>query len=157
MAVEDCDRNMYTLPTTMANAYVKGAFKLDFLSTFPFDRVFVSTVGMGVSLRSLKLLRFLRLFRLLKLFRFLKLRHYLHRIQRAMVSSPHFLQLIKLVVQVAVVSHVIGCSFYWLSSLDTISSAKHWYTADPTLGTSKSDYYVASVYWAMTTVIIVLS
>jgi Ion transport protein len=152
MAVEDCDRNMHTLPSTMANAYLNGGFRLDFLSTFPFDRVFVATVGMGVSLRSLKLLRFLRLFRLLKLFRFLKLRRYLQRIQRAMVSSPHFLQLIKLVVQVAVVSHVIGCSYYWLSSMDTSASAKHWFTANPTIGSSNSDYYVASVYWAMTTV-----
>lgn len=53
----DSERTVYTVPTTMAAVYLRGSFKLDFISTFPFDKVVTATVGLGSPLGSLKLLR----------------------------------------------------------------------------------------------------
>ena len=86
------DQTVYAIPSVMSSVYFSGSFKIDFLSTFPFDRVFVATVGMGMSLASLRLLRFVRLFRLLKLFRFLKFRQYMRKMQMAVVASPYVVE-----------------------------------------------------------------
>lgn len=92
MAYEDGDRVVYTIPSVLASAYFQGSFKMDFVSTFPFDKLTVATLGLGTSLQSLRVLRFLRLFRLLKLFRFLKFRQYMFKLQLAVVTSPYIIQ-----------------------------------------------------------------
>ena len=88
------DQTVYAIPSVMSSVYFSGSFKIDFLSTFPFDRLFVATAGMGMSLASLRLLRFVRLFRLLKLFRFLKFRQYMRKMQMAVVASPYVVEVL---------------------------------------------------------------
>ena len=58
-------------------------------------------------------------------------------------------QIVRLVLQVVIATHFVGCFFYWVSQLD--ESVGHWYT-DPTIPATLFDQYVAGVYWALTTV-----
>ena len=60
-------------------------------------------------------------------------------------------QIVRLVGQVLLATHFIGCFFFWASNTDDRAGSGHWYS-DATIATAIADRYVAALYWALTTV-----
>merc|ERR1719198_1731590 len=97
-----------------------------------------------------KLLKTIRLFRLLKLVRLLKLSKYMEKIEDAIGVSPALFEIIKLVGQVSFVAHIFGCGWFWVSREYSNGTDERWYYEDYGQHV-KGDQYIASLYWAFTT------
>jgi len=144
--------------------YLKSWFVIDVLSTVPIDRIatFIAELGnngntdAGSSLRLMKLIRGLRLIRLLKLARVLKLGKIQDSIEE-IFDSPNTFQLIKMILLLVVAAHFIGCIWFAVSGSYTTTADfqanQTWWGGInlhlPQYG--KLDHYVASLYWAFTT------
>eukprot|EP00752_Nemacystus_decipiens_P018412 g16511.t1 len=151
---------LVTSPNLMASHYLRGWFTTDFLSTVPFDRIMSLSLGDENSrvFRSLKLVKVVRMVRLLRLFRLLKM-------TRFKVITEEFLELnvvlfrgLKLVVTLALLGHLFGCFWSFVSLSEEASSGdpagaapSTWWEA---VGLEREDLtgrYIASIYWAFTT------
>ena len=154
--------------------YCKGWFIIDFLSTFPFDKIPGSgSVGQGA-----KLLRALRLVRLVKIARILKMSEFFEEYEDDLAINPGVLRLFKLFLLMGFAAHINACIFYrvadaklengdsWISSYclmddlnpfddnvaddldDASDEAKPIDCMDVRDNMSK---YITAVYWAFTT------
>ncbi|GMH86577.1 hypothetical protein TrST_g13891 [Triparma strigata] len=146
--------------------YLKSWFTVDFLSTFPFDRVlpllapdFFTDES---SLRMIKLIRTLRLFRLLKLLRLLKLSSKLGNTGGRDISEiipPAMIRLIKLLFKIMFIAHLLAC--FWFLSNECIA------ISDPSISEEDeavwedcgshtlTSQYIASFYWTIATMMAV--
>ena len=153
-----------TAPSMIGRNYCRGWFAIDFVSAFPFDLVVKAFLNSGgktatpadpggggdSSLRSLKLVRVARLFRLLKLARIFKLQNFWSAVREHVELSPTVMRMCKLFAQLAFIAHLFGCMWHFVGD-----GKEHSWVAslrkDNTYGTSTSSHYIASVYWAFTT------
>eukprot|EP00520_Triparma_pacifica_P017623 CAMPEP_0118633512 /NCGR_PEP_ID=MMETSP0785-20121206/1037_1 /TAXON_ID=91992 /ORGANISM="Bolidomonas pacifica, Strain CCMP 1866" /LENGTH=1378 /DNA_ID=CAMNT_0006524393 /DNA_START=171 /DNA_END=4304 /DNA_ORIENTATION=+ len=169
-AFEDVENDiLVTVPKEIYANYFKTWFFIDFFSVFPIAEIVeyfmkkssVSVVGVGnetaidgagggdSGLESLALLKVVRLIRLLKLVRLLKLGSYLEKIEEEFNINPAAFELIKLLITVTFIAHMFGC-FWFFTSVQTTDPADAWYAdVDDTLDIQ--DKYIASLYWAFTT------
>ena len=136
------------MPTEIAQHYLKGWFIIDFSSTVPIDTIVKSIVQDGGSgLRILKTIRILRLIRLLKLVRLLKLSSLFSDVDSYFEISPSTMRLLSLLFQVSFIAHLLGC--FWHFTIIIQEEPSDWFSeANTAPGTSR---YVASIYWAFTT------
>jgi hypothetical protein len=59
----------------------------------------------------------------------------------------------RLTVKVVLATHFVGCFFYWVSMFATSDSDSHWFQLQGlSVHSPLFDRYIASLYWAMTTV-----
>jgi CRP-like cAMP-binding protein len=153
-----------TAPSMIVRNYCRGWFAIDFVSAFPFDLVVKAFLNSGgetatpadpggggdSSLRSLKLVRVARLFRLLKLARIFKLQNFWSAVRDHVELSPTVMRLCKLFAQLAFIAHLFGCMWHFVAD-----GQEHSWVAslrkNNTYGASTSSHYIASVYWAFTT------
>lgn len=145
-----CDNKM------IMKRYLFTWFAVDFFSTIPIDKVAVAAVegsqgGGEDNLKLFKLVKGLRLIRLLKLARVFKLGKIQDSLEEAF-DSPNTLKLIKLGLMLVTIAHWIGCIWFAQSPRST-PPQKAWWGAVPDLAENPStgDLYVASLYWAFTT------
>ena len=130
--------------------YLKTWFAIDFMSTFPFDKI-IPLLLEGISpgaLRSIKLVRALRLFRLLKLFRVARLNR---KIKDAKIDEsihPVVYDLLGLFFWIFIMSHVLCCGFFYFSECD--ESEGDWLSCGKPDLTSK---YILSMYWTVATIL----
>ena len=118
----------------IALSYLKGWFVIDFASSFPaeaFSEVFLGTgttdCGQGVSLQLNKMLRLLRIF---KLFRVFRLARILKRMEEITKFNPSFIRLVKLLFILVFIWHVIGCSYWYVSSLEDFAVHEIYFQRD---------------------------
>ncbi|TYZ64537.1 hypothetical protein PybrP1_004559 [[Pythium] brassicae (nom. inval.)] len=129
--------------------YLKTSFLVDVVSTIPFDFI-VESLSSFENYRSLKLFRTIKLVKLLRLIRLSKL--YKMNVQWAseLDISMDTLRLLKLLAPVMTIAHYVGCFWYYMSAQHAKEDS--WWGRihmdDPNSIISK---YVASVYWAATT------
>ena len=152
-----------TAPSMIGRNYCRGWFLIDFVSAFPFDQVVklflksgdtatpADPGGGGDSLRSLKLVRVARLFRLLKLARIFKLQNFWAAVEDHVEIPPTVIRLGKLFAQLAFIAHLFGCMWHFVADGQEHSWVTKMHSTYKTCGTSTSSHYIASVYWAFTT------
>ncbi|CAM9173045.1 unnamed protein product, partial [Discosporangium mesarthrocarpum] len=128
--------------------YLHGWFVIDFLSTIPFDYVMLLLAGTQSIFRSTKLLRVLRLLRLIRL---LKLSRTIGSKEDEMgeVLHPSLWAIIKMLVTLLFIAHIMGCLWHWLAVLrqDGINWVSYYGIQDK----DTPHQYLASMYWAFTT------
>jgi hypothetical protein len=136
--------------------YVSGWFAIDFLSTFPIDRVAQVAMGDGGgggSLRAVKLIRILRLVRLMKLMKLAGSTDALEEYE--LPVNPGAVSIITMLCKIVFLAHLFGCFFYMLGT--SITSQNTWFTVrygdviDEGIEIPSDIKYVASLYWAITT------
>lgn len=166
-AFVDADGTIDTVGWHIAGRYMRTWFTPDFLSTFPVDRfVEAMTGGGGAEARALKMIRMVRLMRLLKLARMLKMGRLIQRVEDLLDLSHLTLKCLNLGAKLTVMSHFLGCFWFFVSTHTdtaatqcesgllgcnkTLSSTTWW--SEVNIGPEdKFDQYIASLYWAFTT------
>lgn len=129
--------------------YLKTNFLVDLVSTVPFD-FFVESLTSEKDFRSLKLFRTIKLVKLLRLVRLSKLYKMKMQWTSELDISMDTVRLLKLLAPVMTIAHYVGCFWYYMSAQHPKEDA-WWgniYLEDPNSILSK---YIASVYWATTT------
>ena len=94
--------------------YLKGWFIIDLAATFPWDVLVTPTEETENSLRQLSLLRLLRLIRVLRI---LRLGRIVERLSSFMRIRAAFIKIAQLVFQLGMVTHMLACFFFLMSSL----------------------------------------
>lgn len=138
-------------------AYVRSWFFVDFFSTIPLDQVakffgFASTSAKALT--SAKLLRGLKVLRLFKLARLRRLSKMFSTLEDAVNTNQSMLSLMKLALLMLIVAHFVACIWFAIGSQGGNNSWIHVFGYDDT---EREDYillqYVASVYWAIVTMV----
>lgn len=131
--------------------YLKTTFLIDLLATIPFDFIFESVTSQG-KFKSLKIIRTVKLVKLLRLMRLSKLLKMNIQWTSEFAINADSIRLLKLVGPVMIIVHFVGCFWFYIS-IDYPDDNKWWgskriHMDDPDSITSR---YIASVYWAATT------
>jgi len=171
------DLSIETQAWPLAKRYLSGWFTLDFFTTVPFDWIAKSAGGgqavenEGDVMQYLKLLRVLRLARLFKLMHVSK---WINMLEDDLeLVNPAAIQLMKLLLQVTLIAHLMACGWYWISKyaeddaqcINTcpfnettgvfetcqIPFECAWVVEQNSNLLSVSQNYLASCYWAFTT------
>ena len=165
---------LVTVPSEIAKKYFKTWFFVDFFSVFPVAELVELTItrklpcfylctpsaaeleakessgdGDGSGLGTLKLLKVVRLVRLMKLIRLMKLGSALEKIEEAFNINPAAFELFKLMLVVTFIAHMFGCFFFFMS-VQTTAVEDSWY-ANIQDSNGITERYIASLYWAFTT------
>eukprot|EP00644_Phytophthora_capsici_P013625 jgi/Phyca11/117293/e_gw1.33.181.1 len=132
--------------------YLKTAFFVDIVSTIPIDFVIESVAAGSSIFKSLRLFRTLKLIKLLRLMRLSKLLKMNSQWMAELDINVDTVRLLKLLAPVMIIAHYVGCFWYYMSA-DRDASDAWWgspnvYFEDPDSILSK---YIASIYWAITT------
>jgi hypothetical protein len=134
--------------------YLKGMLIIDFLSVFPFY-----LIGDSKSSRSNVFIRFLRMARLTRIFRASKIINIVKHVSSAetMASLVRFLKsysgvtrLFTAINVVLLITHFTACMWFYSARLDDFSPDT-WVVRNNLLNSSKSQLYLSSLYWALTT------
>lgn len=145
------------IPRRIYSRYLTGWFLIDFFSTVPMDKIISMLPGTNAkasNLRTLKLIRTVRLIRLVKLVRLLKLGKLINSIEE-FFRSPAVLQLFMLLFQVVFVAHLLACFWFFVgtgaSTRTETDNGQAWYKHAGLQDASPAECYLASLYWAFTT------
>jgi hypothetical protein len=136
------------------NNYLAGWFSIDFLSTFPIDRVAQAAMpsgGGGGSLRAVKLVRILRLVRLMKLMKLAGSTDALEEYELPVNTGA--LSIITMLCKIVFLAHLFGCFWYMLGTSGSLGTTwfQDRYGDDDGDTIHMSIRYTASLYWAITT------
>ena len=155
------DGDQFVLDRSMiAQNYFRGWFLLDLSSSIPLELIdvlvqfFSSDSSSGGS--GLRMLRALRLVRLLRLLRLLKIQTYINLLEDMLAINMAFLSLVKLVFLIMYITHIMGCSWYYLaaSAMAEDALAQTWlieYADGRGVDADVWTRYLFSFYWALTT------
>jgi CRP-like cAMP-binding protein len=166
-AVQAASGELILEPRRIARHYLGGFFAIDLLSCLPYGAADFVDTGGDESVKALKLLRTLRLMRLLKLARLLKNSARIRKIQQDFGLNKALTQLVELILGIMLVLHFSGCVWFATTlSTQSLPSGTYqlsWasllthYGLDCKAGgacepnASEGIRYLASVYWAFTT------
>jgi len=145
-------------PKLIAFKYIKGFFLIDLLATIPFGYILTqSPIAIANKLGKLgrlpKMIRFIRAARLLKLLRVYKLREFIMRLEIEYNVHHGISRMIKIVMLIMLVTHLVGC-FWFLIGLtggDGTDLNGGWVYRYYLQLSDKPTQYVASMYWAFST------
>ncbi|GMH49804.1 hypothetical protein TrRE_jg7485 [Triparma retinervis] len=166
-----------TEPKEIAKTYFRSWFLIDFLSTFPIDRIIIaaqsggddvaldalamnSTLAGGESgsaARSLKMIKVLRLIRLSKLARLFKLKNLVKGMDEILALSAVAMKALQLVTTLLFIGHLFGCFWSYISANITemiTDDPNRWWHSPVLADIEEGDVgglYVSSLYWAFTT------
>lgn len=150
----------------IAARYLKGYFFVDAVATFPFGLILTNSTGSTVEAagnigklgRLPKMIKLLRAMRLLKLLRVYKLQQFIERLEVEYNIHHGISRLLKIMLMVLLVTHVVGCFWYLvgLSGGRNIISGG-WMFRQSFAQKDIPSKYVASLYWAFSTLTTVVS
>ncbi|GMI21874.1 hypothetical protein TrCOL_g56 [Triparma columacea] len=166
-----------TEPRSIAMTYFRSWFLIDFLSTFPIDRIIIAAQDSDVSgealmmnstlagdgtdsgsaARSLKMIKVLRLIRLSKLARLFKLKNLVKGMDEILALSAVAMKALQLVTTLLFIGHLFGCFWSYISANITemiTDDPNRWWHSPVLADVSEDDVgglYVSSLYWAFTT------
>lgn len=147
----------------ISKRYLKGFFLIDVLATFPFgffltDSKFGVAGNIGKLGRLPKMMKFMRAMRLLKMLRVYKLQQYITKLEVEYNIHHGISRLIKITLMVLLVTHIVGCFWYLvgLSGGHNIVTGG-WMFRQDFARRSRPSKYVASLYWAFSTLTTVVS
>ena len=145
----------------IAKAYLQSWFFVDLLATIPFDSI-VKWSGHGEFL-SIRLIRIIRMLKLLKFLRVMKMKRILQLLDEINISAG-IVSIFVLVLQILLMCHIICCFWYYIGTSDAGADPyNNWIVKTgydvcdntPELSwpecKTKTEAYIASFYWVMTT------
>lgn len=160
----------------IAIRYLKGFFLLDLVATFPFDVVINETIddSSGISgfhqasklTRLPKLMKILRIMRLLKLLRVYRINQFIRSIELNYNVHQGVSRLFQIWLIIMLVTHLVGCLWHATGTkLDMELDASQcdfdsenfdtndggWVCREGLTDSSSGHKYVASLYWAFST------
>eukprot|EP00742_Colponemidia_sp_Colp-10_P004866 GILJ01005198.1.p1 GENE.GILJ01005198.1~~GILJ01005198.1.p1 ORF type:complete len:869 (+),score=110.14 GILJ01005198.1:173-2779(+) len=151
-AFHDRDGVLVTRPRSIARAYLRSWFFIDFLTAIPLSEflALISDSG-GVQLsRFSRLLRIFRITRLFKLLRLFQIVRVLKKHEQQSIALKNLLRIGRLAFFLVFIAHLIGCLWFFMSYLDDFGPDT-WVYVNNMVNQPFSDQYVVSVYWAITT------
>jgi hypothetical protein len=136
--------------------YLKTWFFLDILAIFPFEWVLSADSNQNIN-AYFKLTRIPRIYRLIRMARMIqmvkKIRHnkYVERLQEYFQLNAGIRRVLTFLCTVIVCVHIMGCFWYYAAKINDFGPQTwvHEYQLDPN---DKGRLYVASIYWAVTTI-----
>jgi CRP-like cAMP-binding protein len=137
--------------------YLRSWFFVDLLSFFPLSECLIAVMGSGgtsaSNLDTIQLVKSFRLVRLLKLFHSVNISKTLSVLEESFNINANALSLGTTILQVLLISHMVSCLWWGLSS--TLSSST-WYDDTAMVYNSLRlasfrDQYIASLYFSVTT------
>jgi CRP-like cAMP-binding protein len=137
--------------------YLRSWFFVDLLSFFPLSECLIAVMGSdGTSdsnLDTIQLVKSFRLFRLLKLFHSVNISKTLSVLEESFNINANALSLGTTILQVLLISHMVSCLWWGLSSA---LSSSTWYDDTAMVYNSLRlasfrDQYIASLYFSVTT------
>jgi len=157
--------NLVVDRSDIASNYLKSWFALDFMASFPYSHVLdlagLSDSGssrVSQSTRIIRILRFFRFIRVIRLIRVLKLKNIFGKLESFINLSPAlnvlagFLRLSAIILFIA---HWIACIWHLIGDMENGSVVDTWIIRMEMQDANWSSKYVASIYWAITTMITV--
>ncbi len=140
--------------SVVARNYLKTWFLLDLISSIPFEMLFQTATtsdsgGPGETGGLLNLAKSLRLLRILKLVRLAGVARYLRYYQEKL--NPGVVRLFTSITVGLLTTHIMACAFFYISDQDPdnrVTWSEVYGIRNSTLVSTK---YVASLYWAITT------
>lgn len=143
--------------------YARTWFLLDLLACFPFEilgNAFAedneeesSQGGYNNMLRLIKLprlYRLLRVTRILKIIKQSKSSELIEKLQDLLQLNTALVRTLSFVMTVLVVLHIVGCMWFMMAKLENFNPDTWVFRAD-LMDASQSTQYIASIYWAFTT------
>ncbi|CAG9312111.1 unnamed protein product [Blepharisma stoltei] len=150
--------------TMMAKQYAERWLFLDLMSSFPwvwlltgsvFEDQQISFSETKNSFSSIKLSRLVRFLKLLKVFKMEKILLDIDDYFKTQLASIWFL-FIKLFSRVILIAHWAACLFFYVSLTNMTKRNQNWlidFQEDVESGIPKMEFYVTSMYWAITTMV----
>ncbi len=142
--------------TRITKRYLSGSFFIDLLSTFPIDRVAKLASGSNPppAARSSKVLRIVRLTKLLKLARMMRLSKKKNDDDEDVnvFLHPSVVSLLKMTGGLAFTAHLLGCAWHYITIMPSDERRVTWVKTNGVADFDVWDRYLASVYWAFTTI-----
>jgi len=142
--------------------YITGWFWIDLVASIPFDFIHDDDEGVEDGYNStyeifkmVKVLRFIRILRFLRIFKlkniFLKLESYID-MSKGVTSIIGF---VKLSLIILFIAHWFACLWHYVAIVQSTSQPITWLTHNGIYDSPWYARYVASIYWATTTMITV--
>jgi|EP00966_Prymnesium_polylepis_P042398 hypothetical protein len=141
-----------TSEAAIAKLYLRGWFWIDAPSSFPLELLDLLP---GANASDFAILRVLRMFRLVRLLKLLKVDQIIGTLEEMMETRLRIIPLLFLVGKMVFLAHALGCFWYAIGAWqagDGSSGTATWITSyggedERTAG----EYYIWSIYWALTT------
>jgi CRP-like cAMP-binding protein len=160
-AYEENDGSIVTAHRRIAWKYLRTWFFIDLIAVFPFellerDSSEDSVSSSGGYKHLLRLIRLPRLYRIIRIVRLLKFarknreNELLEKLQDLFQLNTGFVRSLTFVVTLLTVVHIAGCLWFMLARLEGFLPDS-WITRSQLLDRSTDEQYIASVYWAFTT------
>ena len=142
------DGELVTDFQSIAIKYIRTWLLLDIVASIPFDFILILAQdgsSSGGVFSSVKMLKTLRVARALKLFRARRLLALLNELEDHLGVSSSAFTMLKLGFEISLAGHLMGCVFYYVSD-------KQWlHDVELNIDSDVWDRYIASLYWAFTT------
>ena len=136
------------------NSYCKSWFFIDFVSSIPFDLIFVlagdgEDVEMNTKASSIN--KILKFFRIFKLLRMLRLSRILARIERYAKVDPSLIRLTKLVGILVSTWHMIACCYWYVAMIHVNGGIDTAWIPPLRILSSRifSEQYAHAFFWAV--------
>lgn len=154
----------------IAKRYLKSWFIIDFLSALPFELMIASSLGVSVAsegglsnqVKAIRLLRITRLTRLTssgpKVAKVIGLGSAMKSFDNLNIN-PATINIIKVLMQVVFIAHLVACFWFYLTTDEVVTDPSEltWtnvgFPDDFKYNCTVFDQYVASYYWATTTML----
>ncbi|GLE08981.1 hypothetical protein PINS_up020456 [Pythium insidiosum] len=141
--------HIVTCPSRIASHYVSRPwFAFDVAMALPLDLLATSDGslpgGMSFAVRMLLLLR------LAKMLRVLRFQQLLDLCEDAIGVNRNKLMVLQLIATIVLVAHVTACGFIMAATNNDNSAAHSWMDANGLRDATRSEIYVAALYWAFT-------
>ena len=141
-----------TSELAIAKVYLRGWFWIDAPSSLPLEMLDLLP---GANASDFAILRVLRMFRLVRLLKLLKVDQIIGTLEEMMETRLRIIPLLFLVGKMTFLAHTLGCFWYAIGAWqagDGSSGTATWITSyggedERTAG----EYYIWSIYWALTT------
>ena len=141
--------------------YLRGWFLFDFIACFPFSIIDSTDTNDNAQYSQsynslLRLLRLPRLYRLIRITRLLKiLKHaknsdFIERMQDFLQINTSVMRIISFAVTVMLLVHIVGCLWYFVAKLEGFGPDS-WVFRFGLEDDPAVSQYIASIYWAFTT------
>jgi len=138
----------------IARIYLRGYFGIDFLSSFPYELVIGSLANFQSAkvLKTGKILKVSRLFKLAKILRLMKLPLYFERFEESVSISATKIKMATIFLLMVTIAHIFACGWSYVARIDEDEFyVNSWVSKYGIAEESVGKQYVASLYWAFTT------
>lgn len=154
-AYKTVDGVFVTEPGMIARRYARTWLLLDVISTIPLSLIVHTAIdGTLGALRSVKLVKMVRIvnvLRMLRLFRVAKKGRGDQQASHRFVGNVVLVRGLSLTLIITYLAHLLGCCWGFLGNLSSQGGADTWFSSVEFSPDDHAKRYIASVYWAFTT------